>query len=208
MIEPLLCGGCCLKVHQTLPFHRLKKWTGKFFDSSSLDDVGFLLHMGHGGTMCPSYHLDEVEEEWTPSDVNNQPDILVNDAQDDNLLLGSKWSKQQLPPASSQLVCVDISGIHCRQVKWCICPNAPDHNIQLFQMRLFSSSIRRPSTVFTFNVLDEFHIEAMECKTTAFNFYTKLRRMSNNAFPSSIPVSFNFNLKANDLTYTRTDIEN
>ena len=44
---------------------------------------------------------------------------------------------------------------------------------------------------FTFEVLDHFHIDAMECKTAALNFYNKLRRLTNNVFPTTAPVSVN-----------------
>jgi hypothetical protein len=56
-------------------------------------------------------------------------------------------------------------------------------------MRFFPATLKRPSTVFTFGVLDQFHVEAMECKTAARNFYSKLQRMTNNSNPFSVPVS-------------------
>jgi CxC2 like cysteine cluster associated with KDZ transposases len=74
-------------------------------------------------------------------------------------------------------------------VKWCLCPNAPEHHVQLFRMHLFSASYQCPSTAFTFNLLDLFYVDAMECKTSALNFFNKLQRLTNNAFPSLVPVS-------------------
>ncbi|KAI6011636.1 hypothetical protein EDC04DRAFT_2609807 [Pisolithus marmoratus] len=49
--------------------------------------------------------------------------------------------------------------------------------------RLFTASISKPKTAFTFTVLDHFLIDALECKTSAMSFYQKLKRFTNNAFP-------------------------
>jgi hypothetical protein len=89
----------------------------------------------------------------------------------------------------NEFVFVANSGIYRRSVQRCVCPNAPETHIQLLQMWFFPATLKRPSTAFTFNVLNQFHIEAMECKTSVHNFYSTLRRVTNNAFPSSIPVN-------------------
>ncbi|KAJ8494654.1 hypothetical protein ONZ45_g13163 [Pleurotus djamor] len=47
---------------------------------------------------------------------------------------------------------------------------------QLFRARLFPASVKRPSTAFTFELLDELHLQRMECKTASSNFYSLLRR--------------------------------
>jgi len=39
-----------------------------------------------------------------------------------------------------------------------------------------------------FNVLDEFLIDSLKCKTSASSFYSKLRRLISNAFPDTLPV--------------------
>jgi hypothetical protein len=43
--------------------------------------------------------------------------------------------------------------------------------------------------MFTFDVLDNFYIDAMECKTSAGSFFSKLRRLTSNGFPEQVPVS-------------------
>jgi hypothetical protein len=56
-------------------------------------------------------------------------------------------------------------------------------------MDLFPSTIQRPHTVFTFSVLERYHIESLEGKTSASSFYTQLRRLTDNCFPHLLPVS-------------------
>jgi hypothetical protein len=183
LAQPLFCEECCLKTHKTSPFHWIQRWTGNFFAAGSLDDLGLVIHMGHDGTPCPLYD--------TYRSAPDCADIPTHQGMDEpnGLLLGTSWSSHKQHPQAQYLLCVDVTGVHRRQVKWCLCPNAPEHHVQLFRMHLFSASHQRPSTAFTFNVLDLFYVEAMECKTSAFNFFNKLQRLTNNAFPSLVPVS-------------------
>jgi hypothetical protein len=83
---------------------------------------------------------------------------------------------------------VHTTGVFKHKVRWCQCPNASDKAVQLFQMQLFPASHVRPETCFTFDVLDHFHIDAMECKTAAASFMKKLCRLTNSAFPHMVPV--------------------
>jgi hypothetical protein len=50
----LLCQSCCIKDHARHPFHSIRQWNGKYFKSTSLKDLGFVLHLGHGGLPCPA----------------------------------------------------------------------------------------------------------------------------------------------------------
>ncbi|KAF8259615.1 hypothetical protein EI94DRAFT_1468206, partial [Lactarius quietus] len=50
---PILCRECCRDSHQRLPFHRVQKWTGKYFMPSWLREIGVNLHLGHSGDVCP-----------------------------------------------------------------------------------------------------------------------------------------------------------
>jgi hypothetical protein len=61
-------------------------------------------------------------------------------------------------------------------------------------MHLFAASFKWPATVFTVEVLEHFHINVMECKTSAQGFFTKLRRLTNDAFPHAVPVGTCYSL--------------
>lgn len=90
----------------------------------------------------------------------------------------------------SKLVCVVHStGVYHRSIRYCKCPGSSGYPLQLLSIHFFPSSFKTPETVFTFDVLDHFYIDAMECKTSAGSFFTKLRRLTSNAFPEQVPVS-------------------
>lgn len=148
------CRTCSVKAHQSLPFHRLQRWNGRFYEVISLQDLGFTLNLGHNGDVCP---LSAGETEH-----------------------------------GDRITVVDSAGIFVHLVKWCRCNGADDQDkhLQLLRHCLFPSTVSKPQTAFTFNVLDEFHIDSLECKTSASSFYSKLRRLTNNAFPDTLPVCF------------------
>ena len=174
--QGLYCHSCCLLVHSSLPFHSIEKWTGKFFKKTSLHAEGFKLHLGHGGLCCPANVTSPATGSGTAEDGKR-------DKVDEVLLEG--WE----PRDTRTLVIIGVSGVYQLIVSWCCCPGAPDHGTQLFQHRLFPASTSQPSTAFTFAVLEYFHVDAVECKTSAANFSSKLRRLTDFSSPQSVPVS-------------------
>jgi hypothetical protein len=173
--QGLLCHSCCLAAHSSLPFHTVEKWTGEFF-KKTLHTEGFILHLGHGGLCCPANVTSPATEFETAGDGERYK-------VDEILLEG--WE----PRDTRTLVIIGISGVYQLIVSWCCCPGAPDHGTQLFQHRLFPASTSQPSTAFTFAVLEYFHIDAIECKTSASNFSNKLCRLTDFSSPQSVPVS-------------------
>ncbi|GJF00807.1 CxC2 domain-containing protein [Phanerochaete sordida] len=43
----VVCKACCLTSHQNQPFHRVKQWNGRFFESVTLKDIGLVIQLGH-----------------------------------------------------------------------------------------------------------------------------------------------------------------
>ena len=54
---------------------------------------------------------------------------------------------------------------------------------------LFPTTMKSPRTAFTFQVLDDFIRDNVECGTTAMNYYSKVQRLTSNAFLHAMPVS-------------------
>ncbi|KAF8258334.1 hypothetical protein EI94DRAFT_1774220 [Lactarius quietus] len=71
---------------------------------------------------------------------------------------------------------VDRSGIHEIGVSWCHCSGAPEQ-------------------AFTFCVLDDFHLDNLECKTTLNQFFSCLRRLTNDEFPNTVPDRYQESLR-------------
>lgn len=160
------CQACILEIHQKLPCHRLEKWNGDCFIGTTLMSEGFLLHLGHGGLACPNMDIDKSGEE------------------DDSAC----WGKSGY---SHTLTLVGVAGFFLHKVAWCRClfeGGRVTSAMQLFQERLFPATHTRPETAFSFDVLDHFWVDMMECKTSNQAFVRKLGRITNPDFPDDSPV--------------------
>ena len=72
---------------------------------------------------------------------------------------------------------------------------------------LFPATFRNPKTAFTFKALEEFHLDNLECKTTPSQFFSCLRRLTNDQFPNIVPVSeFNTSVNGRLISRHRIDI--
>ncbi|KAG2134942.1 hypothetical protein BD769DRAFT_1627106 [Suillus cothurnatus] len=93
-------------------------------------------------------------------------------------------------PATTSLTIIHSTGVFTHNILWCYCPGSPKQYLQLLKAGLFPPSISHPRTAFTFNVLDNFLIDALECKTSVSSFFQKLCCLTNNAFPDSVPDQY------------------
>jgi len=150
-----------------MPLHHIEKWTSQFFDATSLNQEGFVSHLSHGGEPCPG-NSTKKGQQGTQSESSDEGE---GESNGDGILL-TGWEQQD----RQCLVIVDISGVHQLWINWCQCKTAAEPHIQLLRNRLFPASIKRPSTAFTFSLLDHFYIDSVECKTSASSFFSKLQR--------------------------------
>jgi hypothetical protein len=181
------CIHCCLETHKYHLFHRIQIWNGRYFQTSSLYAQGHVVFLGHEGRPCPQNHsamFDHNKDVFVEGvDLSWEEEQDLEGSQNDEEVESLENLSEDL------LVLVHTTGIFRHRVRWCTCPGSPERHIQLLRMRLFSCSLKRPRTAFSFNVLDHFYADAMECKTSAQSFCSKLRRLTNNAFPHMVPVS-------------------
>lgn len=102
------------------------------------------------------------------------------------------------PPAMDEfnnpfLTVVHSNGIHHLPYAQCLCSKeaSPRHvddgpDLPFVALGFFPTSFKRISTVFTFHVLDDFRMHNLECKTSAWAYFQKLRRTTSPAFPGSV----------------------
>ncbi|KAJ7719074.1 hypothetical protein B0H14DRAFT_3629631, partial [Mycena olivaceomarginata] len=177
------CEACCLAVHQISPFHHPKKWNGRYFKKVDLDKLGLTIFFGHGGDPCPmlsTYTATHTSQ--TPEDEDISMGELESNEWEDQVRTGFIGDRMRF---------VDSTGIFSRCVRWCCCPQNDggmlSQDLQLLSARIYPATPGKPSTGFTFTVLEGFWLDALECKTAAMNFLSKLRRLTNHVFPLSVP---------------------
>lgn len=158
------------------------------------------IHLGHAGSVCPSRAgpgtghdnddnnaAEDVDEGSSHSEASSEDEEALGAG--GNYSGWDDWGNG-LPKLKGPdvLLIVDTTGCHRLKVHGCKCANAPPDDIQLLKMGLFPASIKKPSTVFTFRLLDAFRLENLESKTAANSFWQKVVRTTSNVFPGSVPV--------------------
>jgi hypothetical protein len=175
-------------IHRSSPFHRIKIWNGCFFKKHDLDALGLTIFLGHGGEPCPNLSYDGHCPGNHAEDADG--DVIMNDTINGD----EEWQDVPFGFVGDRVRVVNTTGIFSRRVRWCECQGDDGaivaQDMQLLEHQLYPATSDRPSTVFTFNVLDEFIIDSLECKTSAWTFLAKLRRLTDAVFPLSTPVSY------------------
>jgi len=187
--------ACFCSIHEKLPFHHIEMWSGSFFQPSWLRLTGVGIALGHSGDLCLMAVRNHSHWEDDQHDNRNADDYFDPMANEDHQFLpGDPYPKTSDFDLNGRpiLVIVDVSGIHHIRVEFCCFHNAPTREEQLMALGLFPAMFENPQMAFTFNVLDNFLLDNLECKTTALNYYSKLRRLTNSSFPQLVLVSNQF----------------
>lgn len=219
------CNECCRYSHRLLLLYWIESWMGTHFEPAWLWQNGLILHLGHGGDLCPGSPAFDNNSDSRESDDSNSesgadsksdqqerdpahilPSDYVNITEKPFELPERNCPWHRGPGAfpskdydvrtsildSSKLpvlVIVDVTGIHELPVQFCTCHTHPiSNNMQLVDMGLFPATCCRPKTAFTFRVLDDLRLDNLESKTSAYHYYSKLQRVTNPAFPTSVKV--------------------
>ncbi|KAL0058522.1 hypothetical protein AAF712_014799 [Marasmius tenuissimus] len=86
------------------------------------------------------------------------------------------------------LTVVDCNGIHAVKMFLCECPGVGNRFQQLLKARFFPATVNMPQTVFTFDLLRDFHLHTLSSKKTPFDYMYALQMKTNNAFPEEVKV--------------------
>jgi hypothetical protein len=149
-----------------------------------LHEAGITIKLGHRGLKCTSDSCptDDLEDGQETDEFSDSMEDGEYPPKESGFSTEDKGYK-------GLTIIVDSTGVHRIRVQRCTCKDALPLDEQMFALGLFPATFQRVRTAFTFRVLDEFLVENVECKTSAFNFYGKLRRITSNTFPHMVPVS-------------------
>jgi CxC2 like cysteine cluster associated with KDZ transposases len=180
------CNECCVSAHANLPFHCIQTWNGHFFEKSDLLAQQLTLDLCHYPDDCPSDPLNVETPMMFEADISDKGDKCPKADYPSNSFTSTNASGLR-----SKLLIVSSTGIfHCF-IQWCHCTKSLAQYTQLLLCaKLFLASFKNLKTAFTFEVLDHFHVNALECKTAAMNFMSKIQCITDEAFPSHVPVRY------------------
>lgn len=166
---------------------------------SWLREVGVSLCLGHSGDLCPTQRvchqplsaLTTNLKMQSQMDCDAEEECQVGSCDEDAAAdpsFGSSKPEDYDKEGKPIITIVDRSGVHEIGISWCHCPEAPEHDMQLMMAGLFPATFRNPKTAFTFRVLEDFHLDNLECKTTPSQYFSRLRCLTNDEFPNTVPV--------------------
>ncbi|KAH6907800.1 hypothetical protein BKA70DRAFT_1427627 [Coprinopsis sp. MPI-PUGE-AT-0042] len=168
-------------------------WTGDYFEDSWLWKLGVVIYTGHSGKCCPSVPPTPVHP-LSAKDFQKAAQSSSTNHNDFSYGASSFSGKED---CSTEVVVVHINGVHHLPLVACQCPSEGlEHGdrtrgdglvLDLLKVGLFPSSFKEPKTLFTFELLDEFLLQTLECNTSALHFYSMLQRKTNMDFPHVVP---------------------
>jgi len=134
----------------------------------------------------PELTLDDVAREGGPEPTATQTDHPAQHPR--------AKSRAKLPThdclGNRIMTFVHSNGIHGLGVRFCHCPeNDSDHrHLDLLNSGFYPATQTNPSTVFTLSGLDYALIDNLECKTVPNAYSKKLRRLTDEHDPGTVPV--------------------
>ncbi|KAH6911905.1 hypothetical protein BKA70DRAFT_1370410 [Coprinopsis sp. MPI-PUGE-AT-0042] len=181
--QPIFCTSCCRNQHASTPFHRVEIWHSTHFRQSWLWRTGLKV------SLCKSTRCNEASPSGAASST-----FPPSTPPEDDPTFGAKPEGRVFGDSRS-LVVVHTNGIHHVVTQFCQCDDAPEDDIQLLRMGLYPSTHRDVRTAFTFELLDYYLLDTLECYTSSLHFYTKIRRVTNEVFPKSAPDRYREGLR-------------
>lgn len=82
---------------------------------------------------------------------------------------------------------VHTNGVHNIALVYCSCRGRETSHSDLMAAGLVPASFVRYRTVFTHEVLDDFRLSNLECKSSAYQYFQKLRRLTSPMSPDTVP---------------------
>ncbi|RDX40319.1 hypothetical protein OH76DRAFT_1459536 [Lentinus brumalis] len=86
-------------------------------------------------------------------------------------------------PSRSDFSVIDVNGRHLVAVNFCGCDNAGKAgNVveQLLRFDLWPATDCEPNTVFTFQMLEHYHVQSLQGKMSMYDYYASLERLTDN----------------------------
>ncbi|KAJ3537398.1 hypothetical protein NMY22_g5604 [Coprinellus aureogranulatus] len=206
--KPQLCTCCCRISHRLNPLHRIERWTGAHWQPAWLWQTGTVVCLGHGVEPCPKYNapLSRLEERLVSvNDILNYEEDNSFGACPERIVIGS----------GELVLYVHTNGYHYLPTFPCWCSNGEDDNIQFLDRSFFPATWKQVSTVFSFDVLNQFHILKVQAHLSTEQFCRMLQGLTNSVFPGKAPdrrrelarvwMEWNYlkNLKRNGFAHVR-----
>ncbi|EAU89886.2 hypothetical protein CC1G_07038 [Coprinopsis cinerea okayama7 len=177
----LSCLTCIKGLHLRLPLHRVEVLMDCYFSPAWLWHCGVYVSLCANG-VCQPQETVEIDTTSEEEEEKGDEDWLDND----DCTFGAKPRGRTLRGMKIVTV-IHSNGVHHLPFLFCSCLDAPDAEIQMLRNDFYPSTPKAIRTVFSFSMLDEYLLETLECYTSTHHYYSKIRRLTNEPFPDTVP---------------------
>lgn len=101
---------------------------------------------------------------------------------------GNPCSHLPSTPTTTTLVVTHVNGIHEVKAHFCHCQGRQTNQEQLILSHFIPASWTKAQSVFTIEVLEDFHEDTLSSKKSAYDYVRKLRRRKNNSCAHEVQV--------------------
>lgn len=151
------CEDCVLRQHEHHIFHRIQ--------------VGTLF-------LCAAAGVNALQR-WNGSFFHDTSLFHLGASYQLSHDVGDRCDNPSRP---LDLMLFDVSGVHTVQVSYCFCnENSVPRHCQLLRQRWFPATWARPSTAFTFRLLNFLHKLQTQSKVNLYDFYHSLISVTDSA---------------------------
>ncbi|KZV80592.1 hypothetical protein EXIGLDRAFT_629898 [Exidia glandulosa HHB12029] len=91
---------------------------------------------------------------------------------------------------------VDVNGLHSMDVVYCGCRGAAAPPRQLLAASLYPASWTSPRTAFTFRLMKHHHLDSLQSRKPAYDYWALLRRLTDNTRGDGVPDRYEELLRA------------
>ncbi|KAF9489079.1 hypothetical protein BDN71DRAFT_1512482 [Pleurotus eryngii] len=126
-------------------------------------------------------HAHSGEEDLDGADKEDKGKAGLSEVSIDHLIAPSMDPNQ-----NPYVLFVHMNGLHLLPYIQCGCEGLQERITGAVQMQLMLASFTIFKTMFTFDVLEDFHLANLECKTLAYQYYQLLRRKTEPLAPQVV----------------------
>ncbi|EJD42015.1 hypothetical protein AURDEDRAFT_26819, partial [Auricularia subglabra TFB-10046 SS5] len=83
---------------------------------------------------------------------------------------------------------VHTNGVHRLNIVYCECVRRPKYPYQLLLASIYPATWSSPATAFTFQLLDHYHLDSLQSRKPAYDYWAVLRRLKDNTRSDPVPV--------------------
>jgi CxC2 like cysteine cluster associated with KDZ transposases len=167
-----------------------------FHDDEDPDDPLVAMEqaeLDHDDTLseCDSENIPDLTLDDVAREIGPEPNATQTDHSKQN---ARAKSRAKLPThdclGNRIMTFVHSNGIHGLGVQFCKCPEThlDQRHLHLLESGFYPATQTNPSTVFTLSGLDYALIDNLECKTVPNAYSKKLRRLTDEHDPGTVPV--------------------